>query len=777
VIKVSGNKASRVFSTATNLTVAISGLTIADGHGPTEQGGGIYDHGAMLTIANCVVRDNEVMSNTTYLDGGGIYSDGTLIVTGSTFEGNSAGGGGAGIAASGTLTVSDSTFTGNHAYNLGGGIYSSGTAIITGSTFDGNSGLLGGGIENAKGTMTITDSTISNNSTFADGGGIDNYNGTVSLTGSTISKNSAYSAGGIMNFEFGSVTIIDSSINGNSATRTDGGGIVNDGTMTVIDSTISGNSASDDYGGAIYLHRFSTVPTVTIVGSIVSGNTAVSGGAIYNDYGGAVTIMDSTLSANSASNGSGGGIVNYPSGVLTVLDSTLSGNSANGSFSGGGGIFNLGTATVNRSTLKDNAVKGASTTGGAIFSSGIVTVTDSTLSGNSANSAGVGIENLTTLTVISSTVSGNSASNGGGILQSDIFGGATSIRNTIVAGNSGSPSPDISGLLASQGHNLFGNGTGGTGFDPTDLVGAADDPIDPKLGPLQDNGGPTQTRALLVGSPAIAAGDISDAPPTDQRGAPRIVNGTIDMGAYEVQAAPIPSCAVVHALLWPPDGQLVNVGLSLGLNDDADPSVKLSLQVYANDNANASDASDIGPDTLQLRAERQDNGDGRVYLIVATATDASGQIGFDVCTVVVPHDQSGGSIAKVQAEAASAEAYYREYQTAPAGYALLGDGPSYTDGNGWSSITASRASGFWLARVASENPPTALSECPAGGVIPVIGATGNVLAGGMVMAIDRHFETSQDEPVRFSFLQAASVSAMGADCWIPDFWLSDPLLS
>jgi hypothetical protein len=88
------------------------------------------------------------------------------------------------------------------------------------------------------------------------------------------------------------------------------------------------------------------------------------------------------------------------------------------------------------------------------------------------------------------------------------------------------------------GHNLIGNGSGSSGFDPTDLVGTASNPIDPLLGPLADNGGPTLTMALLPGSPAIDAGDNTDAPMWDQRGPGfrRIVNGTIDIGAYEVQA-------------------------------------------------------------------------------------------------------------------------------------------------------------------------------------------------------------------------------------------------
>lgn len=139
------------------------------------------------------------------------------------------------------------------------------------------------------------------------------------------------------------------------------------------------------------------------------------------------------------------------------------------------------------------------------------------------------------LSVTSSTLDGNTAAFGGGIFQ-DPTNGSTTLRNTIVAGNINNIS-DVDGPLVSQGHNLIGQGSGGSGFTDSDLVGTPANPIDPLLGPLQDNGGPTQTMALLPGSPAIDAGDNTDAPEFDQRGPgfPRIVNGTIDIGAFELQ--------------------------------------------------------------------------------------------------------------------------------------------------------------------------------------------------------------------------------------------------
>jgi hypothetical protein len=91
------------------------------------------------------------------------------------------------------------------------------------------------------------------------------------------------------------------------------------------------------------------------------------------------------------------------------------------------------------------------------------------------------------------------------------------------------------------GHNLIGNAVGCSGFVSSDLLN-----VNPLLGPLQNNGGPTMTMALLPGSPAIAAGDPTNAPAYDQRGPgfPRLVNGQIDIGAFEVQLDPSPRSLV-----------------------------------------------------------------------------------------------------------------------------------------------------------------------------------------------------------------------------------------
>jgi hypothetical protein len=152
------------------------------------------------------------------------------------------------------------------------------------------------------------------------------------------------------------------------------------------------------------------------------------------------------------------------------------------------------------------------------------------------------------LTVTNSTLSGNSADlHGGGIFNN---AGTANVRNTIIAGNTGGAGPDVFGPFTSQGHNLIGKNDGSTGFpvgNPNvnnDLVGANAAPLDPLLDPLDNNGGPTQTHALQLCSPAINAGDncVTQNPgclatplTTDQRGPgfPRNFGGTVDIGAFE----------------------------------------------------------------------------------------------------------------------------------------------------------------------------------------------------------------------------------------------------
>ena len=232
-------------------------------------------------------------------------------------------------------------------------------------------------------------------------------------------------------------------------------------------------------------------------------------------------MANSTISGNSTGS-SGGGISISGSGLVpgsSIVNSTVSGNSAKTS---GGGI--AGGATVENSTISGNS---AGMSGGGIY--GSATVENSTISGNSAGTSGGGIYNNSSLHVTLSTIPGNSAPSGGGIYNV----GSVDMSNTSLnAGASGENIFNDGGTVTSFGYNLSSDDGGGYLNGPGDLINT-----DPLLGPLQNNGGPTFTHALLPGSPAIDAGDPNFTPPplNDQRGCPRVINGRVDIGSFERQ--------------------------------------------------------------------------------------------------------------------------------------------------------------------------------------------------------------------------------------------------
>lgn len=281
--------------------------------------------------------------------------------------------------------------------------------------------------------------------------------------------------------------------------------------------------------------------TATISGLTIENNNGSdppdnieNPGGIENK--GTLTVSDSTLSDNTAGyEGSGGAIENDAS--LTVADSTLSGNTA-GSESGGGGIWNDGgTVTVTDSTLADN---GGGNGGGISNGGGTVTVTDSTLADNDAydgGGVGGGIDNHGgTATVSGDTFAGNtSIAHGGGLFNS----GTLRASATIVAG-SGS-SGDCGGSITDSGYNLDDDGTCAfTAAHHSHSDVAAD------LGPLQDNGGPTETEEPTSASPALGqiptgtvANGIVLCPGVDQRGVDRPQGARCDIGAVEDEGAQV----------------------------------------------------------------------------------------------------------------------------------------------------------------------------------------------------------------------------------------------
>jgi hypothetical protein len=333
-----------------------------------------------------------------------------------------------------------------------------------------------------------------------------------------------------------------------------GGGIYdNGGHLSLINCSITGNSVvggnagmnSDPFGniggsgagGGIYI----TSGTMLMVGCTVSGNSAeaglasdagfgggaggqAQGGGIYNSFDSTVTLLNCTVTNNSISAGAGAG--------------SAIGN-GNGGLALGGGIRNAGSLTSQYTTIAGNVASGGR--GGS----------------NSAAAAG----------------NGGDAS-GGGIHSGDFFGSPTDFRGSIIAENNvmgGAPgtgsspgsagaetAPDSNGFT-SQGHNLLGRWDGSGGFTSTDLIGGATDAtkIDPLLGPLDFNGGPTQTRALQTGSPAIDTADFN-APARDQRNFLRA--GIPDIGAYEYRGTRPVALANISSRLNVGTGNNVLIG-------------------------------------------------------------------------------------------------------------------------------------------------------------------------------------------------------------------------
>jgi parallel beta-helix repeat protein len=279
-------------------------------------------------------------------------------------------------------------------------------------------------------------------------------------------------------------------VSGNTAYR--GGGGIHGRRLTLTNSTVSGNSLEYyGYGGGI--------------------NARAGGGRLQAD----VNLTNSTVSGNTAHLAAGGGISVY-NGHSTLNDSTVSGNTA---FYSGGGIFVFGgDLTLTNSTVSGNTVEGYMYgQGGGISSDlGDLTLTNSTVTDNYANTYG------------------------GGIFFSRHGSTLADIANSIVADNHAPADANCESPLTSLGYNLT-NDTSCGFTEPTDLIVA-----DAMLGPLQDNGGPTETHALLPGSPAIDAGSLDCPPPaTDQRGVARPQGAACDIGAVEYLPEPRGALALI----------------------------------------------------------------------------------------------------------------------------------------------------------------------------------------------------------------------------------------
>ncbi len=487
--------------------VGITSVTISGGHAPDgvipSPGG--RPGGGILNLGTLTLRKVTVAGNTA---GNGSQSPGPTA---------GPGGSGGGVASGGTLFVFDSVITGNRAGDGGDSTPYSGQGTVPGP------GGLGGGLYNT-GNMTVTGTRIQRNAGGTGGDAIQPVSGAPAFNGG--------GGGG-------------------------GGGIANAADAYVGSSTISGNvGGSGGRGGD------ACVPNSPTLGPAGQGGTGGFGAGILMNAGGShsIAIVDDVIRGNAGGRGGRGG-----DGSQSYVPTSPGGLGGPGGYGGyGGGLYTNAFMTVTGTTVAGNAT-GIAGSGGAggpgtpngppgpsylagagggayVTTNGGFIAVNSTFSANRAGDSGGAIVSTASATLNSVTVTRNVANadglvggGGGGIYHA---GGTFTVQNTIVSGNAvltpGGIGPDCAGAFSSAGYNLVTNDGTCTGLTGgTDINGRS-----ARLGPLQNNGGPTPTHALLRGSPAINAGDpatpgSTHCATTDQRGRDRIPRQPCDIGAFE----------------------------------------------------------------------------------------------------------------------------------------------------------------------------------------------------------------------------------------------------
>jgi CSLREA domain-containing protein len=501
-------------------TIAVTDSLITENRaGSGKNGAGISNDGTGIVT----VSETTFTKNVAQGDGGAIYNvNGQVTVTGSAFSENAAKGGGA-IASvgDGFMTVRTSSFSKNDAVDEGGATMNGnkGSFAISDSTFTENTALNGGGFGNeGSGLVTVDDSTFTKNTAFdaailtgGEGGGMySSSSGEVIVTSSTFTENHARDGGGLANEGGGQTTITSSSFTANKAEEAGGGILIQAGAVRMVDIDVLRNTsdALEEGGGGISY----------------AGDKA----ALMEDS----AALESSRILDNKAKGQGGGIDSRGDGPLVITTTRIAGNTA----LAGGAIHHVGDAplAVTRSTLSGNAADN----GGGVFvdGDGEALLENTTISANRASQFGGGVLVSSRINVRHTTVVANLAAQGGGINNGggDLIGdGFVFLASSIVASNP--TGGNCAGTITSNGGNVENSNT-------CQLVELSDQPgTNPLLGPLASNGGPTQTHALLAGSPAqdrAICTELDPCPPVDQRGVARPVFTNADAGAYESELAP-----------------------------------------------------------------------------------------------------------------------------------------------------------------------------------------------------------------------------------------------
>ena len=379
--------------------------------------------------------------------------------------------------------------------------------------------------------------------------------------------------GGAIRSQTAQLHLSEVALIGNSAAM--GGGVaLTNGSLSIVSSTITGNNASAEGGGVAVID---TISSLDILNSTVSGNNALGDGGGVFSQNAPVSLSNSTVASNAAATGGGVAVTN---GSLLIVSSTIAGNNASAE---GGGVAVIDTVSS-------------------------LDILNATVSGNTAVGDGGGVFSQNTpVSLSNSTVAFNAAATGGGVgLLADGNGESLSVKNSIVAANTATSAADFLAPLDiandlevvfslvgdSDGTSLaassFNAGQPLADADGNLVGGGAGPLVDPGLEPLADQGGATQTHALLVSSFAVDAGDRTLLPqdiydvnsnnnfteflPVDQRRGPakRVVNGLLDMGAFELPPAAVIDWTTPEPIVF--GTVLTGTQLNASANNGAQPN-------------------------------------------------------------------------------------------------------------------------------------------------------------------------------------------------------------
>ena len=679
-VTIDGNNQSRIFTNQGNLT--LNGLTLVNGAATTaggdadaRSGGAILnDDGGVLTV------NGGAMNNNSADRAGGAIEEAS---------GATAAGGDDDTANDNVrVTLNNVNFSGNNAgMNPGNGgalhVTGSGDIVVNGGTFNANIAEEGGALWNNGGTLTVSGASFMENranGTEADMGGgaifgqVGGANGTVVVSDATFVSNkagspddseSSASGGAILTGDGTTLTISDSVFRMNTARRAGGGIEVLAGSTTTLDNvTATGNDAGASPGNGGFLHVTGD-GDVNVTGGVFARNTAVEGGAFWNNQGtmtlDGVAIVNNEATGADATQGGGGiyaeGNDMGDSGTLTITASRIAMNRASGTAGSGGGILVSPNATANITDTRISGNTSQRAGGGIENAGGSVTLTEVTLGGtasadgndagaNPGNGGGLHIGGSGSTTIVDSSVGNNKAVEGGGLWNSGA--GTLDVDNSTVAQNSatrgagvyldgagGTITLDYVSVTRNQGSGVFAvDGAGSSIIVNNSLVsgnspdlgsgvtaGEANGNVTGDVafnGAYRLYGGPTATQPLAMDSAALDTNADCAATDTDQRGAergfdavdPNNGTGDCDSGAFELTDDPVVQATRLNlgsAVIGADNADAVVLGVRLANSSDTAVTIGgFSGYVNRDDRLPAGiDPSDI---RLTVYADSNDNG-------------------------------------------------------------------------------------------------------------------------------------------------------------------------